>query len=89
MKILCVFVLVSVNLYPMELPKKDKKAHHHHKHHHKNHHNKLTIYPSIDNKDIHILLTEPEFKPKKEEANEGLFSKSLSAVNAIFRYLGQ
>lgn len=95
MKILCAFVLlINLNLYTMEVDKKNKKTYHHHKHnqhkhHHHNHHDKLIIYPDVDKKDIHIVLTDPEFKQKKEEANEGLFSKSLSAITAAFRYLGQ
>lgn len=93
-KIFVMALLINLNLYTMD--HKDKKHHHHHHNHHKNH-DKLVIYPSMEKKDIdlHIVLTDPvtmDFKKeteKKDHHDEGLLSKSLNTITAVFRYLSQ
>jgi hypothetical protein len=90
-KLFIIAFLLNLNLYSMEMMRKNKKHHHHH--HHKHHHDKLTIYPDMNKKDIHIHLTDPviikENEIRREQPNEGLFSKSLSTMTAFFRYLNQ
>lgn len=89
-KLFAIVLLANLSTYTMEKVKKDKKSHIHHKHH--KHHDKITLYPDVDKKDIHIIVTDPTNKQDikiQQAPNEGFFSKSFGAITAVFRYLGK
>jgi hypothetical protein len=92
-KLFVIAFLLNLNLYPMDKMMKKDKEHHHHHHKKHHHHDKLIIYPDMDKKDIFIHLTDPvipkENEIRRDQPNEGLFSKSLSTMTAFFRYLNQ